>query len=225
MNDTLKYISKVIFKHFKYSFIVLSAIILISVAGVFLVERRVDMIDYFEKDSEIRETEKLLQNKFTGSMPVYVTVNGNIQSLEVLKMMKKVQDFMEQNEYIKQTQEMNDVMGEGGKIPDEESKIQQLWFLLERQDIMEQLVSDDLDEGLIQSNIATTDNEALTAFSDDLEKFINKNQSKEYHMEITGLPSLYKRLDESIVRSQMTSLILATILVFIAVSLFCYFLI
>ena len=225
LNDTLKYISKVIFKHPKYSFIVWSAIILISVAGVFQVERRVDMIDYFEKDSEIRETEKLLQNKFTGSMPVYVTVKGNIQSPEVLKMMKKVQDFMEQNEYIKQTQsvadlieEMNDVMGEGKKIPDEEPKIQQLWFLLEGQDIMEQLVSDDLDEGLIQSNIATTDNEALTSFSNDLEKFINKNQSEEYQMEITGLPSLYKRLDDSIVYSQRNSLILAIIFVFIVVA-------
>lgn len=115
-------------------------------------------------------------------------------------------------------EEMNDVMGEGKKIPDEEPKIQQLWFLLEGQDIMEQMVSDDLDEGLIQSNIATTDNEALTSFSNDLEKFINKNQSEEYQMEITGLPSLYKCLDDSIVYSQRNSLILAIIFVFIVVA-------
>jgi len=225
LSNILRNTSKIIFKHPKYSFTVWTIIILICITGIFKVERRVDMIDYFEKDSEIRKSEKLLQNKFTGSMPVYVTVNGNIQSPEVLKMMKKVQDFMEQNEYIKQTQsvadlieEMNDVMGEGKKIPDAEDKIQQLWFLLEGQDIMEQMVSDDLNEGLIQSNIATTDNEALTSFSNDLEKFINKNQSEEYQMEITGLPSLYKCLDDSIVYSQRNSLILAIIFVFIVVA-------
>ncbi len=226
LSNILKNISKLIFLHPKYSFIVWTIIILISIVGIFKVERRVDMIDYFKKDSEIRRTEKLLQDKFTGSMPVYVTVKGNVQSPGVLRTMKSVQDFMEQNQYIKQTQsvadlieEMNDVMGEGKKIPDEEAKIQQLWFLLEGQDIMEQLVSYDLNEGLIQGNISTTDNEILTAFCDDLEKYIAENQSEECQMEITGLPSLYKRLDESIVQSQMNSLIIAIILVFFVVAI------
>ena len=225
INDFLKNLSKTIFKHPKYSFTIWSIILIICAIGIFRVERRVDMIDYFKEGSEIRKTEKLLQNKFSGSMPVYVSVKGNVQSPDVLNAMNKVQIFMEENEYIKQTQsvadlimEMNDIMGEGKKVPDAEDKIQQLWFLLEGQDIMEQLVSYDLDEGLIQGNISTTDNEALTKFSDDLEQFVDENQTDECKMEITGLPSLYERLDQSIVKSQMNSLILAIILVFIVVA-------
>lgn len=226
LNKVLNNISFYILQHPKYSFLIWTVVILLGITGIFRIERRVDMIDYFEKKSEVRQSEKLLQDKFTGSLPVYVTIKGNVQSSDVLKMMKRIQDFMEQKEYIKQTQsvadlieEMNDVMGEGKKIPDEEDKIQQLWFLLEGQDIMEQLVSDDLDEGLIQGNMSTTDNKILTKTSDDLEEFIKKNnQTQDYELEITGIPSLYKRLDESIVKSQMNSLILAIIVVFIVVA-------
>ncbi|OFX46892.1 MAG: hypothetical protein A2X13_07945 [Bacteroidetes bacterium GWC2_33_15] len=225
LNNFLKQLSIIIFKHPKYSFTIWSIILIICVIGIFKVERRVDMIDYFKEESTIRKTEKLLQDKFSGSLPVYVTVKGNVQSPEVLNTMNKVQIFMEQNEYMKQTQsvadlikEMNNIMGEGKTIPESEEKIQQLWFLLDGQDIMEQLVSSDLDEGLIQGNISTTDNEALSKFSNDLEQFINENQSDECKMEVTGIPSLYERLNQSIVKSQMYSLILSIILVFIIVA-------
>jgi predicted RND superfamily exporter protein len=226
LNNFLKNLSIAIFKHPKYSFTIWSIVLIISIIGMFKVERRVDMIDYFKEGSTIRKTEKLLQDKFSGSLPVYVTVKGNIQSPDVLNTMDKVQSFMETNEYMKQTQsvadlikEMNEIMGEGKTIPDSEEKIQQLWFLLDGQDIMEQLVSYDLDEGLIQGNISTTDNEALSDFSDDLEQFIKENQSDDCEMEVTGIPSLYERLDHSIVSSQANSLILAIILVFIIVAL------
>ena len=226
LNNFLKNLSIVIFKHPKYSFTIWSIVLIISIIGMFKVERRVDMIDYFKEGSTIRKTEKLLQDKFSGSLPVYVTVKGNIQSPDVLNTMDKVQTFMETNEYMKQTQsvadlikEMNEIMGEGKTIPDSEEKIQQLWFLLDGQDIMEQLVSCDLDEGIIQGNISTTDNEVLSSFSDELEQFINENQSDDCKMEVTGIPSLYERLDHSIVSSQANSLILAIILVFIIVAL------
>ncbi|HRW21635.1 MAG TPA: MMPL family transporter, partial [Bacteroidales bacterium] len=226
LNNFLKNLSATIFKHPKYSFTIWSIVLTISIIGMFKVERRVDMIDYFKEGSTIRKTEKLLQNKFSGSLPVYVIVKGNVQSPDVLNIMDKVQTFMETSEYMKQTQsvadlikEMNEIMGGGKTIPDSEEKIQQLWFLLDGQDIMEQLVSYDLDEGIIQGNISTTDNEALSNFSTDLEQFIKENQTDDCQMEITGIPSIYERLDQSIVRSQANSLILAIILVFIIVAL------
>ena len=182
------------------------------------------MIDYFKKGSETQRTEKIMQNKFSGSLPVYVAIQGNVQSPEVLNIMKQIQKFMEKNQYIKHTQsvadlieEMNNAMGEGKKIPIEQAKIEQLWFLLDGQEIMTQLVNDSLNEGLIQANMSTADNKVLTQFSEDLNQFIK--QFKNYHIEVSGIPALYLRLDQSIVQTQRRSMLLAILLVFTLVAL------
>ncbi|MDO9340728.1 MAG: MMPL family transporter [Bacteroidales bacterium] len=219
LDNFLKTNIKFIYKKPSYIIIPWSLVIIISIIGTTRIQHKVDMVDYFEKESDMQKTEKLLQNKFTGSMPVYVAVKGNVQSPEVLNVMKQTQQFMEKSPYIKHTQsvadlieEMNNAMGEGKKIPKEKAKIEQLWFLLDGQDIMTQLVNDSLTEGLIQANISTTDNEVLTQFSEDLNHFTE--QFKNYHVEVTGMPALYLRLDQSIVQTQRQSMLLAITFVF-----------
>lgn len=214
------------FIHNKPAYIIIPWVVLFlfSIIGMTRIQHKVDMIDYFKKESDIQKTERLLQTKFTGSMPVYVTIKGNVQSPEVLNIMKKIQYFMEKNPYIKKTQsvadlieEMNNAMGEGKKIPAEQAKIEQLWFLLDGQEIMTQLVNNDLTEGLVQANMSSSDNNVLTKFSEDLEEYIK--QFKGYQIEVSGIPTLYLRLDQSIVQTQRQSMFLAVILVFVLVAL------
>ncbi|MFA5772906.1 MAG: MMPL family transporter, partial [Thermoplasmata archaeon] len=207
-----------------YIIIPWSLVIIISIIGVTRIQHKVDMIDYFKKGSDVQKTERLMQSKFTGSMPVYVAIKGNVQSPEVLNIMKQIQKFMEKNQYIKHTQsvadlieEMNNAMGEGNKIPKEQAKIEQLWFLLDGQDIMTQLVNDSLTEGLIQANMSTADNKVITQFSEDLNHFTE--QFKNYNIEVSGIPALYLRLDQSIVQTQRQSMFLAIILAFALVAL------
>lgn len=215
---------KFIYKKPTYIIIPWALVIIISIIGATRIQHKVDMIDYFKKESDVQKTERLMQNKFTGSMPVYVAVKGNVQSPEVLNVMKQIQQHMEKNKYIKHTQsvadlieEMNKAMGEGKKIPKEQAKIEQLWFLLDGQDIMTQLVNDSLNEGIIQANMSTADNKALTQFSEDLNQFIK--QFKNNQIEISGIPALYLRLDQSIVQTQRQSMILAILLVFALVAI------
>jgi len=142
-----------LFNHPKYTLAAWGVLLLLSVGGMFLITTSVNMNEYLKKDNPTRVSEDIMQNKFGGSQPVFVVFKGDMQSPEVLKMMIKTEDYMEQDPDISTTQsvadlvqEMNDVMGEGKRIPDEQDKIEQLWFLLDGQDIMPQLVSDDLDE-------------------------------------------------------------------------------
>ena len=149
-----------------------------------------------------------------------------MQSPEVLMGMKDIQTFIESTPYIKKSQsvadlimEMNDVMGEGKLIPEDEAKIQQLWFLLEGQEIMEQLVSYDLDQGLIQANATTMEIEELKVLNDDLNEYLLQNRSDAYQVKVTGMPLIYEKIDSSIVNGQRNSLIFATLLVLLIVSL------
>ncbi len=217
---------KLLFEHPKYTLIAWGFLILLSTGGMFLITTSVNMQEYFKKDNPTRISEDIMQKKFGGSQPVFVLFKGNMQSPEVLKMMIKTQDYMEQSPDISTTQsvadlieEMNDVMGEGKRIPDQQDKIEQLWFLLDGQDIMPQLVTDDLDEGIIQSKFASSDSKAMDDFVEYMDKFIKENTSDVCKIEVTGMPSVYVRMNESLLSSQESSLAIAILMVLIIVGL------
>ncbi len=218
-------IKNMVFKHPKYIVFGWIIICIVFILGATQIQRKVDMLDYFKKDDPGRIAENILREKFGGTLPVYINIKGNVQSPEVLKMMRKTQDYLESLPEISDAQsvadlieEMNDIMGEGKVIPDEEDKILNLWFLLEGQEIMEQMVTNDLDEGLIQGILSTSDSKLMNEVVNSIQSFIDNNKGEEFVLEQTGFPSIYKKLDESLIKSQFQSLIMAIILVFIAVS-------
>jgi uncharacterized protein len=203
-----------------------SVLIVFSIFGMMLIERRVDLVDYFKKDNQVQLSENLLRTKFNGSMPLYIKVKGDMQSPEVLQSMKKTQEYMAHFKYIPYSQsvadlieDMNSVMGEGNFLPDEKNKIIQLWMMLEGQEIMEQLVNYTLDEGIIQANISTTDLEVLREIEENFETYTKENSNENIKMEVTGIPIMFKRLDDSIIKSQIYSLLIAILLVVVFVSL------
>ncbi len=217
---------ELLFKHPKYSLIIWGILIIIAIGGVSKIERSVNMVDYFKKGDPTRESEQLMQKKFGGSQPVFVVFDGDMQSPEVLKMMIKTENYMKKSPDISFTQsvadlieQMNEVMGEGKKIPDSKNKIENLWFLLDGQDIMPQLVSDDLDKGIIQSRLISYDSKNMQAFVDYMNKFIKENSNENCKIRLTGMPSVYVVMDESLFNSQMSSLAIALVLVLVIVTI------
>jgi predicted RND superfamily exporter protein len=211
-------------------------VVLIGVAGIFLIERKVDVIDYFKRSDPTYVAEKVFRDKFGGSMPVYVVVKGDIQSPEVLRRMDDISEYMKGSPAIVHTQslvelieKMNELMKDGKRIPDSKLKVQQLWFLLEGQDVMEQLVNFEKDEALINATFNTGDVDTMKEFTGEFQEYIDRNKpSKGYNparvppdslsIAFTGLPSLYLKIDKSLINSQLQSLIYALALVFLMVS-------
>jgi predicted RND superfamily exporter protein len=133
--------------------------------------------------------------------------------------MKKFPDISTTQSVADLIQEMNDAMGEGKKIPEDKAKIEQLWFLLDGQEIMSQLVTDNLDEGIIQSKFASIDSRSMDEFEKYMDKYVKENSSESCVIEVTGLPSIYNKLNYNLLLSQFTSLLLAICLVIIIVGL------
>jgi len=200
-------------------------VLFIAIAGTFMIQRKVDILDYFRKTDPTYIAEKIFRDKFGGSMPVYLTVKGDVEDPEVLNTMRLTARFMEHSESVTHTQsvadlieEMNEVMGEGKVIPEEKAKVEQLWFLLEGQDIMEQLVTYDKDEGLVNATFNTGDVDKMQDFVNKLQGFIDEHPAWKGRVDFTGLPSLYLKIDRSLIFSQMQSLIYATLLVLLLVA-------
>ncbi|MCD4678216.1 MAG: MMPL family transporter [Desulfobacula sp.] len=225
-NKILLPLKNILFKHPKYILTAWFLLLLLTISGIFMIQRSVNMADYFKRNNPTRVTEDIMQKKFGGSLPVYVVIKGDIQSPEVLKMMKKTQDYMETIPGIDKTQsvadlieEMNDVMGEGKRIPEVRAQIENLWFLIKGEDIMEQLVTKKLDKAIIQSKFASADSKLMTDFEYAMETFVTENSTEECKIEVTGMPAVYVRLDSSLIDSQISSLIIAIIMVLVIVGL------
>jgi len=193
---------------------------------MFFIKTSTSYTEYFKKDNPTRVSEDIIQKKFGGSLPVFVSFKGDMQSPAVLKTIIKTEDYMKQYPDITTAQsvadlieEMNDVMGEGKKIPDEKAKIEQLWFLLDGQDIMSQLVTDDLDQGIIQSKFASIDSKSMEKFGTYMDKFVKENSTPDCKIEVTGLPAIYNNLNSSLLHGQLSSLLLAIAMALIIVGL------
>jgi predicted RND superfamily exporter protein len=216
----------ILFKHPKYVLLAWSILILLSVGGIFKIKRSVDIKEYFKKGNPTRMAEEIMIEKFGGTKPVFVLFKGDMQSPEVLNMMLKTEAYMKKSPDIKNTQsvadliaEINDVLGNGLKIPEDKTMVEQLWFLLDGNEYMQRFVSDDLDEGIILSTFLSPDNQSKKAFSDYMEKFIKENSTENCRIAITGMPFIDVTMDSSLVKSQLGSLSIAIIFVIIIVGL------
>ncbi len=223
-NKILLPLSRMLFKHPKYTLTGWVILLLLCIVGFFQIKTSVNMADYFKKDNPTRVAEDVMQKKFGGSLPIFVVFKGDIQSPEVLQMMIKTERYMKEDPNVSVAQsvadlieQMNDAMGEGKKIPDDKAKIEQLWFLLDGQDVMPQLVNDDLTKGIIQSKFASVDSKDIETFTKKMNNFIEANQNENYRVELTGMPSVYVKLNNSLIKSQYNSLLIAIFMVILIV--------
>jgi predicted RND superfamily exporter protein len=219
-------LKNLLFKHPKYTLTIWLALIAVSIVGTFFIERSVNIQDYFKKNNPTRKAEQLMVEKFGGTKPVFVTFKGDMLSPDVLKIMLKTGEYMEQSPDILSTQsiadlvaEMNAVMGGNREIPDERDKIEQLWFFLYGNEAVNRFVSEDMDEGVLISRFVSGDNRAKKKFAQYMDAFIREHSQPDCRIEITGMPFVDITMDRSLVNSQFGSLAIAVIFVVIIVGL------
>ncbi len=198
----------------------------VSIIGIFMIKRSVSVSKYFKPDYPASIADRIMTEKFGGSKPVFVVFKGDMQSPEVLKGMYDLEKYMKKSPYIAGTQSIADVvaklseaMGGGKGIPEDKAMIQQLWFLIGQQENMSQLVTANLDEGIVIAKFNDHGRFDIKKFSDDMQKYLKENPLKNYSIEITGMPFVNKQLDKSLLRSQLVSLAIAIVLVIAIVSL------
>jgi uncharacterized protein len=200
---------------------VLIVIVIASLLAIPSIGRKVDMLDYFEEGASIRVTEEMMEERFGGSVPIQIMVEGDIQNPVVLKEMKKMENFLDSLDNVHNAQsvadlieEISDAMDEGKKIPDSKAKVVNLWFLIEGEEVMNQLVNSDKTEALIQATITDINTEKMQELVLKVDDYINKIDPSIGIFSQTGLPIIYQHLDESILNSQVQSLAFAILLVY-----------
>jgi predicted RND superfamily exporter protein len=200
-------------------------LVIIGIGGIIILKRSVSVSDYFKNDHPASIADRIMEEKFGGSKPLYVVFKGDMQSPEVLNAMVDFKEYLLSSPYVTSAQSIADVviklnhaMGNEEVVPDDKSMIQQLWFILGQKDLS-QLVTEDLDEGIIMAKFNNDGQSNIKKFNAYVQTYLSSHQSDNYTIELTGMPYVNSQLDKSLVKSQLTSLIIAIILVIAIVSI------
>jgi len=222
----LRWIAKIDYHHPKTVIASWLILMLLFLFGIFNIERSVDIMSFLSKKNPNRITEKVLQEKMGGTSPIYVLIRSdNVLTPENLKLADSIERKMLSYKDVVHTQslaglfkQMNEVMGEGYKIPDVQAKVDNLWFMVDGQEILERNINYEHTEMVVNATFASNEMEVMKKFTSEMENYFGKISQGKTQVELTGFPSLMIRLDENIVKSQFYSLLLAFALILISVS-------
>jgi hypothetical protein len=221
----LRPVTQIVLNHPGKIIFVWLVLIGLSLTGIFSIRRSVDPSEYFRKDNPEHIAENIMNEKFGGTKPVYLQFTGNMQSHDVLETMKKAEDYLEKSPYIVSTQSIADIIIKLNKalsgkeeIPDD-AAIGQLWFLLSGNENIAQLVSENMDKGIVIAKFNSNETHAAADFARYMQPFLKKYNRPGCKIQMTGLPFINAEMDQSLLESQIASLIIATIFVIGIVSL------
>jgi len=119
-------------------------IIIIAALGIPKLKTEVNMSEYSPENSNMRISDNLMRDKFGGSLPIQIIIDGDIKDPFVLKEMYRLQKYMESLPEVNNSQSladlicnMNEVMNGHYTIPETKEQVANLLFMLEGEDIIE----------------------------------------------------------------------------------------
>ena len=209
-------------KRHRTVFAATAALVGISVIGMPLIRTEVDILSYFKKDTQIQISERMMQQRFGGSTALQILVKGNIQDPKVLRKMKEMEALLRSRQelnnvysVVELVEAMNDAMVDERTIPETEAQVTNLWFFLEGEDSLFQLVNESADEAVIQATMESVNSRLMSELIQTIQSRIKHLEGPEVSFELGGFLMMYNALDEAVRKSQFQSLLVAVVLIFL----------
>jgi predicted RND superfamily exporter protein len=154
-------------------------ILILSLIAIPRIHREVNMVDYFKKESDLRQAEDMMEEKLGGSIPIQVLIKGDIKDPFVLKNMIDFEKYLKTLPDVHNPQsvadlicEMNDVMNDHYTIPDTKEKVANLWFFIEGEKVLDQLIDEDSKEALVQAKLGTVNTRKMINMVDEINHYL-----------------------------------------------------
>ncbi len=201
--------------------LILTLSIILSIAaftGIPKIERKVDILEYFKPSSSLRQSSNIMNKSFGGSLPVMIRISGDVFDPSTLMLANEAATFLESIDGLSNSRSLaeyimrlNEAMGEGKQIPDSREKLQNLWFMLEGEEMMQQMVNYDMDEVVVYASMKNMDAKSMHDIYDKIENYVKQYPGK---MEATGMQAIYSKLGDSMMNNLLQSMLLAFVFVF-----------
>ncbi len=157
-------------------------ILIISAIGIPRIKTEVNMSEYSPANSNLRISDDLMRAEFGGSLPIQILFDGDIKDPFVLKEMYRMEKYMESIPYVNNSQSiadlicnMNEVMNGHYTIPETKEQVANLLFMLEGEDILDQLVNKDYTEGIVQARFGSLDTKRINEAVETIDNYIHSD--------------------------------------------------
>ena len=206
-------------------------VLLVSAAGIFLVEVDTDYLRFFPEDSKIQRLYRDVSENLVGAMPLMVVVDTHrsegVKDPAVLADLSKLSDFMSErwdkvigySDFVRKLHmEMNDGDPAFAAIPQDPELVSQYTLLLDPDDIS-RFVDFDFQRTVI---LVRGEGRGSSQLRDELrriDEFVAANLSRELDVTVTGEAMLVYRASDTISRDLITSIGWVLVPIFVCISL------
>jgi len=154
---------------------------LVGTVGIPSIRTDVNMLAHFPKDSLPRRSEELLQDRFGGSAPLFLDVHGDMKDPWVLKNLHRfgvqiaaLEGAARPSSLADVIADLNFVMNGKRRVPDTAEEIGNLWFFLDGQELLEQMVTSDRKRGVLQARVDAHNSVVMRSVADHVDALLEK---------------------------------------------------
>ncbi|MBN1699378.1 MAG: RND family transporter [Spirochaetales bacterium] len=209
-------------------------VIIISIIGIFKLRVESDLVQMFGRNTKIMQDNEFFNRYFSGTMTLQVVIESDeadkIKEPEVLREIDDFQKYVDGFDIVGSSQsiagmikEMNRVMnGDNEKfyrIPDSKKLIGQyllLYSLTGNESTLENIVNYDYSKANITIFVKSVNLKKLEEFEEHIRTYIRDNFDRDgLEINVTGRISTIMVLSDLIVQSQLLSIVISLVLVFL----------
>jgi predicted RND superfamily exporter protein len=178
-NRFAEMLGEIIYRRKAVILVLAAGLVIASVVGITKIYTDVDHSLCLRRNSKPYNADILLRKKFGGSIPIQIRIDGDLKDPAMLKSMRFIERSIGQLPLVSEPfslastlSEMNDALNDRYVVPENQEGVANLLFLIEGEDIMEQMVTPDYRSALIQAKLATWATTPMTKTVKSIDRFI-----------------------------------------------------
>ena len=202
--------------------------------GISKLNIEVNLMTFFKKGSDIRNSIEFLDDEMAGTMDMEFRIEGDMKSPAVLNDMEAIQNYLAENPNVSTSISIADVIKLMHKtimdndsnydiLPESRDKINNLFTLYSMSgdpDDFESLVDYGYETGLITTLMRNVSTREIAKFVNEIEQYIDNNISDDLKITTTGMLVVFRDLTNLLIKSSFLSIFASIILIAIVAGLF-----
>lgn len=232
--NIIKKLGKVVLTHPKYVFTVGVAFVIIGCTGLSKIIVDVNMVNFFEPGTEIRDSMDFLDEKMAGTVDIRVRAEGDMKNPEILSSMRKLQNIMEEDEKVSTSFSIANVVEQMHRtvmdddpsyevIPDNQDKVNNLFTMYSMSgdpDDFSSMVDYEYKIGLITAFSKVMSTIEIFDYVEKMNREVMSLEASGLDLEFTGMIVILRDLVDMIVSSSILNIVFSLIIIGIIASIF-----
>ena len=232
--NIIKKLGKVVLTHPKYVFTVGVAFVIIGCTGLSKIIVDVNMVNFFEPGTEIRDSMDFLDEKMAGTVDIRVRAEGDMKNPEILSSMRKLQNIMEEDEKVSTSFSIANVVEQMHRtvmdddpsyevIPDDQDKVNNLFTMYSMSgdpDDFSSMVDYEYKIGLITAFSKVMSTIEIFDYVEKMNREVMSLEASGLDLEFTGMIVILRDLVDMIVSSSILNIVFSLIIIGLIASIF-----